>query len=113
ILRESKDLNTGLLHILTMQNQYPDSEEIDDMAYSPEISDRYPSDQKEGLFNYLQGLKASDEAIDELIKELDQSDKDINLLFYGDQLPNYFTGFDDIFDDKKIYSSTYYYYMYY
>lgn len=111
ILRESKDLNTGLLHILTMQNHSPYSGEIEDMAYSPEISDRYPSDQKEGLFNYLQGLKASDEAIDELIKELDQSDKDINLLFYGDHLPNLFTGLEDIFDEEKLHQTPWFLYM--
>src|SRR5699024_3867586 len=67
ILRESKKEDTNFLHILTMQNHSPYEKEIGEMDYEPDINERYPEEKRSELRNYLQGLKASDEATKELI----------------------------------------------
>src|SRR5699024_12354869 len=91
ILRESKKEDTNFLHILTMQNHSPYEKEIGEMDYEPDINERYPEEKRSELRNYLQGLKASDEATKELINELDKSEEDINFLLFSDHLPKLFT----------------------
>src|SRR5699024_10201292 len=91
ILRESKKADTDFLHVLTMQNHLPYNEEIPDVAYEPKINEIYPEDKRRDLYNYLRGLKASDNAVGELVTNLEGSDKEVNFLFYGDHFPSLFT----------------------
>lgn len=112
ILRVANDENVGLIHALTMQNHSPYSGEIPEMDYKPEInSDVYPEEGKEELFNYLQGLKATDNAVKELITKLDESDKDVNVLLYGDHFPSLFRGMENQFTDKEIHETPWFIYM--
>ena len=111
ILRESKKAETDFLHVLTMQNHSPFTGEIPDMAYKPMINDIYPEDKRKDLYNYLQGLKASDKAVDELVIELESSDKEVNFLFYGDHFPSLFTDMEDIFPEEKLHETPWFLYM--
>lgn len=98
IFRVMDDKDTGLLHILSMQNHSPYSQEISDMSYKPEINPEvFPDEKKKEMFNYLQGLKATDDAIHELIDKIESSDREVNLLLYGDHYPSLFRGLEEEF----------------
>jgi len=102
----------GLLHVLSMQNHSPYSGEIPNMTYKPQINlDVFPKVRENELYNYLQGLKASDGAIKDLIGEMEKSNTDINLLFYGDHLPNLFTGLENQFTTRTLHETPWFIYM--
>ncbi len=111
ILRESKQQETDFLHVLTMQNHSPFSGEIPDMSYQPDINDKYPENKRDDLYNFLQGLKASDQAVEELVEELDASNREVNFLFYGDHFPSLFTGMEEIFSEEKLHETPWFIYM--
>jgi len=102
----------GLMHVLTMQNHSPYSGEIPDMAYEPEINlEVFPEEDAEGLYNYLQGLKASDDALRDLIDEMEKHDTEINLLVYGDHFPNLFTGLEEEFTTQQLHETPWFIFM--
>lgn len=104
--------DVGLLHVLTMQNHSPYNEDLPDMVYQPDINlDVFPEENEQGLINYLQGLKASDEAVEDLLKEIDQVESDVNILFYGDHFPSLFRGTEDRFSRKEIHETPWFLYM--
>lgn len=104
--------NTGLMHVLTMQNHSPYSGEISDMNYQPEINlDVFPEDKEEELANYLQSSRASDIATRELVAEIDNSNRDVNLLFYGDHFPSPFRGLEDQFHKDQLHETPWFIYM--
>ncbi|WP_018708343.1 LTA synthase family protein [Siminovitchia fordii] len=112
ILRVASNDETGLIHVLSMQNHSPYTGEIPDMDYRPEINFQvYPEKESKGLVNYLQGLRASDEAIDQLVKEFASSDKEINLVLYGDHFPSLFRGFEDQFPNDQLHETPWFIYM--
>lgn len=112
ILRVANEDDTGLIHVLSMQNHSPYNGEIPDMEYKPEInSDVYPEEYEEELINYLQGTRASDQAIRTLINEFDESGREFNLLFYGDHYPSLFRGLEDQFSEKEIHETPWFLYM--
>lgn len=112
ILREAKNDNIGFIHVLSMQNHAPHNGEIPDMEYVPEINtDIYPKDHEKEMKNYLQGLRASDTAIEELIRELEQFDIEVNLLLFGDHFPSLFNGLEDRFTEDQIHHTPWFIYM--
>ncbi|RST59476.1 alkaline phosphatase family protein [Siminovitchia terrae] len=112
LLRVAKNDEIGLIHVLTMQNHSPYTGEIPDMEYHPEINYKvYPEKEAKGLVNYLQGLRASDEAIGQLVKEFASSDKKINLLLYGDHFPSLFRGFEEKFPNDQLHETPWFIYM--
>lgn len=104
--------NTGFIHALTMQNHSPFTGEIPDMEYQPKINkDVYPNKKANELTNYLQGLRATDEAVEDLIDEFEQSDRDINFLFYGDHFPSLFRGMHNQFPGDQLHETPWFIYM--
>lgn len=102
----------GLMHVLTMQNHSPYSGEIPDMSYQPKINlEVFPEEDTEGLYNYLQGLKASDDALRGLINEMEKYDTEINLVVYGDHFPNLFTGLEEQFTAQQLHETPWFIYM--
>src|SRR5699024_9458083 len=93
-------------------NHSPYSGEIPDMAYEPEINlEVFPEEDAEGLYNYLQGLKASDDALRDLIDEMEKHDKEINLLVYGDDFINLFTVVEDEFTSQQLHETPMFIFM--
>ncbi|RWR04795.1 LTA synthase family protein [Siminovitchia fortis] len=112
ILRVASDDKVGFIHALTMQNHSPYTGEIPEMDYRPEINFKiYPKKEVKGLVNYLQGLKASDGAIEQLVKELASSDKEINLVLYGDHFPSLFRGLEEQFPNDQLHETPWFIYM--
>jgi phosphoglycerol transferase MdoB-like AlkP superfamily enzyme len=104
--------NVGLIHVLSMQNHSPYNKEIPGTNYKPEINtDVYPKEKKKELVNYLQGIHVSDKAIEALINELDQSDKEINVVFYGDHFPSVFRGTENQFKGDLLHETPWFIYM--
>ncbi len=104
--------DVGFMHILSMQNHAPYNGEIPDMDYKPEINlDIYPEEKEEELYNYSQGLRATDEAMEKLVRKLKKSDKDTNILFYGDHFPSVFIGMEDQFQGNTLYETPWFLYM--
>jgi len=112
LLRVASDDNVGFIHVLTMQNHSPYSGEIPEMSYQPEINvNIYPEKNAEELVNYFQGLRASDEAIEALVKKFHSSDKEINLLLFGDHFPSLFRGLEERFPDNQLHETPWLIYM--
>ena len=112
ILRVANNNDVGLIHVLTMQNHSPYNGEIPEMSYKPEINTNvFPEENQEGLFNYLQGIKASDAAVKGLITELEESDREVNVLLYGDHFPSLFRGIEDRFTEEEIHETPWFIYM--
>jgi len=112
IFRYLGEEDVGLIHVLTMQNHSPYGGEIPDMLYQPKITPDILSKEKEKeLYNYLQGLKASDEAMEDMIKEIEKVDTEINILFYGDHFPSIFRGTEDQFTYKELHETPWFLYM--
>lgn len=104
--------DVGLIHILSMQNHSPYNKEIPEMDYEPEINtDVFPKKKEKELFNYLQGIHASDKAMKELVNEWDKSDKEINFLFYGDHFPSVFRGTENQFKGDLLHETPWFIYM--
>lgn len=112
VLNVVNNKDVGLIHVLTMQNHSPYNRAIPEMMYKPEINTAvFPEEKEEELFNYLQGIKASDEAVKELITELEKVDNDVNILLYGDHFPSLFIGLEDQFTEEKIHETPWFIYM--
>lgn len=106
ILEVANQEDVGLIHVLSMQNHSPYKAEIPDMDYKPKINlDVYPKDKEKELFNYLQGIHASDKAAEALVTQLEKSDKEVNLLFYGDHFPSVFRGTEDQFKGDQLHET--------
>lgn len=112
ILKVANNENVGLIHVLTMQNHSPYNGEIPEMNYEPEINANvFPAKNQEGLFNYLQGLKATDDAVKTLINELEDTGKEFNFILYGDHFPSLFRGLEDQFTVEEIHETPWFLYM--
>ncbi|MGM9919768.1 MAG: LTA synthase family protein, partial [Bhargavaea sp.] len=112
LLRVSSNDKTGMIHALSMQNHSPYTGEIPDMDYNPEINYAvYPEKESKGLRNYLQGLRATDEAFKDLLGTLSESDKEINLILYGDHFPSLFRGKEQQFPGSLLHETPWLIYM--
>jgi len=112
IFRFLGEEDIGLIQVLTMQNHAPFSREIPDMTYEPKFNtDIFSGKKEKELFNYLQGLKASDEAAEELITPIEESDEDVNILFYGDHFPNIFRGKEEHYTENELHETPWFLYM--
>lgn len=112
VLREAAADDVGFIHVLTMQNHSPFGGEIPTSEYHPNLNeDVYPKNRMQEMTNYLQGLHASDQAIADLITQFDQSEKEINFVFYGDHFPSLFRGLEDQFPGNQLHETPWFIYM--
>lgn len=111
ILEVVNQQNVGLIHILSMQNHSPYNQELPDTGYTPEIHSDFPKKKEKELINYLQGVHASDKAIEELVNKLKNMDKEVNLLFYGDHFPSVFRGTETRYTGDQLHETPWFIYM--
>ncbi len=78
--KDNGDQNPNFTFILTMQNHQP--------YVNTDNENRKKYHEDEELNSYLQVQNESDEALEELIKYIDEYDEDTILLFFGDHQPN-------------------------
>lgn len=104
--------NPGFIHVLSMQNHVPYNGEIPEMTYKPKINQAaYPKEKRKELFNYLQGIRSSDEAIETMVEKLKTSQQEVNIVFYGDHFPGLFTGMEDRFGADELHKTPWFIYM--
>lgn len=95
VYRELLDvLNSGderqMIAVMTMQNHMPyDAHNYDETNFKLTDMADDPG-RKSEIEIYLQSLHNSDEYLGELIKELDESNKKVAMLFFGDHSPGVF-----------------------
>lgn len=112
IYRVLDNKDVGLLHVLSMQNHAPYKKAVKEVEYEPKInSDVYPEDSREELFNYLQAIKASDNAVKKLINKINDEKNDVNLILYGDHFPRLFEGMEKEFGEDSIHETPWFLYM--
>lgn len=85
VLNESEE--TDFIHVVTMQNHTPYGEKYEDAAYRVWGSGN--ADEADG---YFQDLENSDQALKELIDQIDQHQEPILMVFWGDHLPGLYRG---------------------
>ena len=78
------------IQIITMQNHMPYNDWYDDNDFTAESSD--PSqpldeDEKQSIETYQKGASLTDEATQDFLDALDELDKPVTVVFYGDHLP--------------------------
>lgn len=71
-------------NLVTMQNHYPMAGKYDDPVRATGLADESARDQLE---HYARGLRHSDQALRELVTELESSREKTVVAFYGDHLP--------------------------
>lgn len=112
ILRVAKQRDVGLIQAISMQNHYPFNSKVPNLRYIPEINPNiYPKEKEEYLINYLKKIKETDRAIEDLIRELDDSNKEYNLLLFGDHFPNLFSGEESKYKDNTLHETPWFIYM--
>lgn len=95
-LAQIKQAKSGLfINLVTMQNHYPYNKHYynDSNKFEPE-GEAASADVKTMVKDYATGLSHSDKAVQEFIKQIDQIDKPITFVFYGDHLPGIYPTVD-------------------
>ena len=77
------------LQLITMQNHMPYHDWYDDNEFTAESTTDEPlgEDERESIQTYQKGVSLTDEATADFLNQLDDIDKPITVVFYGDHLP--------------------------
>ncbi|MEI5993535.1 alkaline phosphatase family protein [Candidatus Enterococcus mansonii] len=86
------------IQLTTMQNHTPYDEEIYENKFKAKGYLNHESIKK--IETYTQGIHYTDKAMKQFIKEIDQMDKPVTIVFYGDHLPGIYKG-DAVDEDKN------------
>lgn len=95
-LAQIKQARSGLfINLVTMQNHYPYNNHYynDSNKFEP-TGEAASADVKTMVKDYATGLSHSDKAVQEFIAQIDQIDKPITFVFYGDHLPGIYPTVD-------------------
>lgn len=85
VINNNQD-KTQFIQLTTMQNHMPYNNYYENNQF--EYEGKVVSDaNRESMNTYLKGLKYSDEALQDFISEIDNIQKPITLVWYGDHLP--------------------------
>ncbi|NMM98737.1 MULTISPECIES: LTA synthase family protein [Bifidobacterium] len=81
------------IQIITMQNHMPYHEWYEHNDYTAQSTTGTPleEDEKESIETYQKGVELTDQATQEFLDELDQLDKPVTVVFYGDHLPGIYS----------------------
>lgn len=77
------------IQLITMQNHspYPDVYGDANEFKAANRSEGIPSEELATIDNYTKGVQRTDQATIEFLNQLDQIDKPVTVVFYGDHLP--------------------------
>ncbi len=100
------------INLVTMQNHFPYDENFyNDTAKfgASGTSVKNPS-QQATIDDFSMGIHYTDEAVKKFIKEIDQINKPITFVFYGDHLPGIYSGVDMSLEGLKLHQPDYFIY---
>lgn len=100
----SSNDDNQFIQVITMQNHMPYNDWYDDNQFevtNSEGSEELGDDETTEIATYAKGVSLSDEATEEFLEALDELDKPVTVVFYGDHLPGiYSTASQD--DDNSL-----------
>ncbi|GAB6093648.1 LTA synthase family protein [Furfurilactobacillus curtus] len=110
-LRQLKHhVNGQFINLVTMQNHMPfdnyyahNQFKVTGQAFASETSQR-------SIENYAKGISISDQQVKKFIKQLDQIDRPITLVWYGDHLPGIYDGLSMRKDGQALHETDYFVY---
>ncbi|GHM72929.1 LTA synthase family protein [Bifidobacterium longum] len=81
------------IQIITMQNHMPYHEWYENNDYTAESTTGTPlgDDEQQSIETYQKGVEITDQATQEFLNELDELDKPVTVVFYGDHLPGIYS----------------------
>ena len=111
LLDKQQDSNSSqFLQLVTMQNHMPygdyyDNNEFSDADISEDLSDR----ERWNINTYTKGINWTDQETADFLNQLDQIDKPITVIFYGDHLPGIYDTADMDKNNKTVLHETDYF----
>ena len=85
--------NGQFINLVTMQNHLPYSDYYDN-SEDYQVSGDMDDGEKNTISNYSAGLSYTDKAVQKFIEQIDEINKPITLVFYGDHLPGIYSNID-------------------
>ena len=85
--------NGQFINLVTMQNHLPYSDYYDN-SEEYQVSGDVDDGEKNTISNYSAGLSYTDKAVQKFIEQIDEINKPITLVFYGDHLPGIYSNID-------------------
>src|SRR5699024_11415622 len=96
--------NPDFIHLVTMQNHTSYKEKYEEVDFEVE-----GSGNSEEANAYFQDLENSDKALKTFIKQIDDFNEPILLIFWGDHLTGFYAGVVlEANEEKKLYDTTFF-----
>lgn len=111
LLDKQKDSkNSQFLQLVTMQNHMPYGDFYDNNEFvDADISEGLSDSEKYNIDTYTKGINWTDQETADFLAQLDQMDKPITVIFYGDHLPGIYTTVDEDKNNKTVLHETDYF----
>ena len=108
--RQQDSKSSQFLQLVTMQNHMPygdyyDNNEFSDVNISEDLSDG----ERWNINTYTKGINWTDQETADFLNQLDQMDKPITVIFYGDHLPGIYDTADMNKNNKTVLHETDYF----
>lgn len=108
--RQQDSKSSQFLQLVTMQNHMPygdyyDNNELSDANISEDLSDG----ERWNINTYTKGINWTDQETADFLNQLDQMDKPITVIFYGDHLPGIYDTADMNKNNKTVLHETDYF----
>lgn len=108
--RQQDSKSSQFLQLVTMQNHMPygdyyDNNEFSDVNISEDLSD----EERWNINTYTKGINWTDQETADFLNQLDQMDKPITVIFYGDHLPGIYDTADMNKNNKTVLHETDYF----
>lgn len=93
---EADGTASSFVQAVTMQNHMPYYDWYADNEFKDDDQSAYANDyERQDVETYAKGLQFTDQATKEFLDELDELDKPVTVIFYGDHLPGIYTHMTD------------------
>ena len=111
LLDKQQDSNSSqFLQLVTMQNHMPYGDYYDNNEFSDaDISEDLSDGERWNINTYTKGINWTDRETADFLNQLDQIDKPITVIFYGDHLPGIYDTADMDKNDKTVLHETDYF----
>ena len=111
LLDKQQDSNSSqFLQLVTMQNHMPYGDYYDNNEFSDaDISEDLSDGERWNINTYTEGINWTDQETADFLNQLDQIDKPITVIFYGDHLPGIYDTADMDKNNKTVLHETDYF----
>lgn len=112
VYEEVSQKNSGnqFIQVVTMQNHMPYYDWYDNNEFKDDDLSEYEDDyEKQDVETYAKGMQYTDNSTIEFLNQLDELDKPITVIFYGDHLPGIYKHENDKTEDARVLRETDYF----